>query len=287
MGNQFPVCVAESPDVFTAPGFCSPRTDCSTSTIVTTVGTGVLLGSKAITGRGDNTLVAIIAHTIEGSSRASSRTITVSTNTTVVTTMGTCVGLGACTTTVGGLNTLHTVFASAVVLAGSTRGWALTVSSGTAVITAIGTSVLLGTCSIAIDGVGTLHSVTAKAVVLPRSTTSITFTPCLCRACGRGAVGVFVVDFHICKTGVVTSTEVIATGAACIASCTTAEAIANIAIGTGCQVGLEVMSTTPCRTIAAVVVLVVTIAIPTVFVVVGQREEEVGAVTGVTVTSTP
>ena len=45
------------------------------------------------------------------------------------------------------------------------------------------------------------------------------------------------------------------------------------------------MTATPRWAVAGAVVLVVTITIPAMLVIIGQREQEVGAITGVTATS--
>ena len=98
------------------------------------------------------------------------------------------------------------------------------------------------------------------------------------------AAGIFVIDFHINEADVAgrSTTEVIATGGATIATCTTTEAIADVAIGTTCKVGIEVMTTTPGWTIAIVIVLVTSIPIVGVFEVVGQGEQEVVPISRVT-----
>ena len=60
----------------------------------------------------------------------------------------------------------------------------------------------------------------------------------------------------------------------------------QVAVRTGVQVGVEVVSTTPCRAIADMVIGVVVVTIMTVLVIVCQREQEARACTSVIVVST-
>ena len=63
--------------------------------------------------------------------------------------------------------------------------------------------------------------------------------------------------------------------------------MSDVAVGTASQVGVEVVPSAPSRTVATTIVLIVAVAVVAVLVVVCQREQEVAAVTCVTVTGTP
>ena len=79
------------------------------------------------------------------------------------------------------------------------------------------------------------------------------------------------------------TTEVVATSRAASTTGTTSVAVAHVTVGACAQVGVEVVTTTPCRTVATVTVLVVTIVATDVFEVVGQGEQEVTVVSCITV----
>ena len=102
-----------------------------------------------------------------------------------------------------------------------------------------------------------------------------------------GALRIFDIHFDLGQARSVGATEVITTCRATIATTATLVVISKVAVGATCQVGVEVMTTTPCGTIAVVSVQIVTVAVPAVFVVVGQREQEAAVVTEVTVVAIP
>ena len=121
----------------------------------------------------------------------------------------------------------------------------------------------------------------SRAVVISRQLTGRTLTVSLGCATQNGCRSL-VEDLHFDEARITGgSTEVIATLGAAFTAHAAQEAVSEVAGGAGCQVGIEVMTATPCGTIAVVVVLVVTSLVPAMSEVVGQGEQEVGTVSGV------
>ena len=162
---------------------------------------------------------------------------------------------------------------------------ALTISSSTTAARAIVGLVVTTTT----DGVITTEiACVADTVVIPWSFTARALTPSLRCTLHSRAIGIqTIVNFHIGEARAISSTEVVATRGATIATCATAVAITDVAVVTASQVRVEVVPSAPSRTVATTIVLIGTVAIVGVLVVIGQREQEVAAVTRVTVTGTP
>ena len=83
-----------------------------------------------------------------------------------------------------------------------------------------------------------------------------------------------VVNFCFDDSRSIGTTEVIATCGATIASNTTPIYMTEVTVTAGCQVGVEVMTTTPCGTIGIIVIHIVIVLVAAVFKVVGQGEQE-------------
>ena len=138
-----------------------------------------------------------------------------------------------------------------------------------------------------------------------RTAVTTTFVDCPCSVFGAllytsvnrplattisSRAGCLVEDFHLTDGWVVLTTEVIATSAAGIATCTTLVTMTNITVLILVDVGTvtsgKVVPTTPGGTVAAAVILVA-VAIPAVFEVVGQGEQEACFVSLVAATTVP
>ena len=147
--------------------------------------------------------------------------------------------------------------------------------------TAASTSVRLPITIIIDAGRLAVSTPCALTIVRSRHLATWALTISLGRASDEGG-SAFVVHFYFCQAWTVRSTEVIATSRTSIATCTTEIVVTEITGCTGRQVRVEVMTTAPCGTVAVMAVLVITITIPSMLVVIGQREQEVTAVTCVT-----
>lgn len=105
----------------------------------------------------------------------------------------------------------------------------------------------------------TVHAVITITVILTSLFAQGTLTVGLCRS---GEDCAFEVNLYVGQARSVGSTEVIATSGATVATCSATEGVTQVAIGTACQVGLEVMTAAPCWTIACVLVEVVVVLVP-------------------------
>ena len=302
-------------------------------TVVTTVGTGVLLRTCTRRVTRNGTLVTVIAAAIELTIGTTTRTLTVTCAVTTVRTSHNLrpvitgrledtllaiitralVGVGLTLVTVSRHRStvgviLNTTKATSrfrtpctvrqTLLRTGVNCWICTTSHAVDVGFAIVRALAIATTQTATStGIGavvantadairfTVVTRTARTVVRARHLTGRTLTISLGSTIGNRSRNL-VVDFHITQRGRVGSTEVVATRAASITTRTTAIVMTEIAIGTACQVRVEVMTTTPSRAVSTMVVLIVTVLIPSVLIISRQREQEVTAVTCVT-TSVP
>ena len=117
----------------------------------------------------------------------------------------------------------------------------------------------------------------AHTVISSRLGSTRTLTVGLCStnliASRTTAIAVFEVDLKLANGGLVFTAEVIATGAACIATHTTLVVMTDIAVDIGSNISAisssKVITTTPGGAIATVDELVMSVAIMAVLVVVG------------------
>ena len=78
----------------------------------------------------------------------------------------------------------------------------------------------------------------------------------------------FVIDFYLRQDRTVLTAEVVSTGCVSVGSGSASVRMSEIAIATGSQVGVKIMSTAPGRAVVGFAVLVVAISIPGMLMVV-------------------
>ena len=216
---------------------------------------------------GLTTEIAVVSTTVSLTTAASGRTLTV---TSTITTVGTSdILLPAITT--GTIGTLLVVVARTSV--------------------GIGFTSVTDRCGCARVGIGSHATISTTGVGGPGSILQSLLNTSIDVGLGsRARAGCLIEDFHFADGWVVFATEVVATGGAAVATCTTLVTMTNIAVLILVDIGIvtcgQVMTTTPGGAIAAAVVLVV-VAVPTVLVVVGQREQEARSVTAITTAVVP